>query len=160
MMMTETQHDLVHQIVAISRQESFREGVCRLTVTDEASITVSLSSRDVSTIRGLRDLLWRVARGSREQVGELSGSDERARLLSVAWSLLEPARFLGGAEGDYEVTLPSDRVVRYSLSESDETLLGDYEVLLRRVYSQHREVLDDVTGRGGRGELAATRAAA
>lgn len=157
MMMTQTQTDLVHEIVSFTRRESYREGVYRLPVGKESSISVSLSSREASTVRQLHRFLWTVIHESHEQIRELTGVDGREKLLATAWSLLEPARFLGGQEGDYEVRLPSGHVVRYELSESDDALLKEYDRLLDRIYTQHHEVLDMESGRG---ELSTTRVAA
>ncbi len=106
MMMTQTQTDLVHEIVAFTRRESYREGVYRLPVGKESSISVSLSSREASTVRQLPRFLWTVIHESHEQLRELTGVDGREKLLATAWPLAEPAPLPGGHVRHYEVRLP------------------------------------------------------
>jgi len=146
MSMTGARGDLVHEILGITRSESYREGVYRLTISGGKSITVSLGAAQVSLIRQLHRLLWRVVHENWEHMLDLAGTDGREKLLALAWNALEPARFLGGSEGDYEVKLPGGPAVGYSLNEEDERLLKAYDRLLSRIYSQNSAILDSTLG--------------
>ncbi len=144
---TETHRDLIHRTLKATRGKGYHEGIYQLSVTPDAACTFKLGSKEMSLIRQLDRLLLRVVCQNYEAMLSMAESDDPELLLDMAWSVLAPARFAGGLEGEYQVRFPNGRQVGYGLSQWDETLIRQYNDLLLAIYQQNRDALDRVIHR-------------
>lgn len=141
---TESHRNLVHRSLKNTRSTGYREGVYHLSIAPDAAFEAKLGTREMSLIRQLDRLLLRVVCQNYDAVLSMARTNDPEKLLEMAWSVLAPARFAGAMEGDYEVRFPNDRVVQYSLSQWDESILKQYTQLLKSIYEKNKPTLDQV----------------
>lgn len=116
-------------------------GIYEVTLELEGAAPVEIELIEAVLIRQIDRLLQRVVDQNRRVLAAVAGSDAPRTLLEQAWLALEPVRRSGFEDNEYEVELPGERQVSYSITEWDASMLRRYVDLLDRVCAENHDVV-------------------
>lgn len=93
----------------------------------------ALTDKDAGIIRQIDRVMLRLICQNYEAMIKLAGGNDPEALIDATWSCFGPVRLLAWGEGEYQIKMPGDIEVKFSLNAYDEHIFREYASLVKRI---------------------------
>lgn len=140
------ERELLRAALTPIRWRGYQIGNYAVELSEGVLVRIALSSRDVSVLEQLDELVEAIASANRQRLVGYTGGYDEDEQEEVVWMALGPVRSVGYGDGEYTVKLPGGYEIEYRVDRWQAMLLRRYDELLGRLLQRNAEFFG---GNGG-----------